>query len=221
MDVIVDALAMLEAVLVEAVSSPWMLVVLFLVCVVDGVLPPIPSELVLLTAAAVTWTTDPSVVPIVVLVAVAGAWIGDNIAYAIGRSIGEGSLPWVRRGRTIATVDRVRDELHRRPESILLTGRFVPVVRILVNMLAGAARLPYRRYLVLSLIAAAAWVCLSTLVAILVGALVPSEPLLATVIAATVGVIAGVGVDRIRARRRGVEPRSPVRADDEAIGTRR
>jgi membrane protein DedA with SNARE-associated domain len=223
-DVIFDALAALEAALVEAVSSPWMLLVLFLVCVVDGVLPPVPSELVLLTAATVTWTTDPSSIPLIILAATAGAWIGDNIAYTIGRSMGGGPLPWMRRGRSFTAAERVRRELHRRPESILLTGRFVPVVRVLVNILAGAARLRYRRYLVLSLIAAAAWVCLSTLVAIIVGALVTSDPLLATTITVAIAVIAGGVVDRIRAvtpgLQRGGSDATPTAASRCCDGTR-
>lgn len=201
------AWATLENTLVEAVASPWMLLVLLLVCIVDGVFPPVPSELILLSAASVTLATDPWAIVIVVLVATAGAWIGDNLAYTIGRFIGGGALPWIRQGRTTAAADRVRDELRRRPESILLTARFVPVVRIFVNMLAGATRLPYRRYLVISFIAAASWVCLSTLIAIAVGAFI-SDPLPATLITITVAVISGVVVDRIVARRRESAPRA-------------
>jgi membrane protein DedA with SNARE-associated domain len=207
-NVIFDALAALENILVEAIASPWMLLVLFLVCVVDGVLPPVPSELVLLTAASVTLTTNPWAILIVVFVATAGAWIGDNIAYTIGRFIAGGALPWMKQGRTMVAADQVRDELRRRPESVLITARFVPVARILVNMLAGAARLPYPRYLILSLIAATTWVCLSTLIAIVVGFFV-SDPLPATLITVTVAAIAGVVVDRIVALRRESAVRAP------------
>jgi membrane protein DedA with SNARE-associated domain len=199
---LLDLLANLDAFLIAAAASPWVLPVLLAVCLVDGFFPPVPSEVVLLTAAAVIWTTNPQMIVAVVATATIGAWIGDNIAYAIGRRVGLAPLPWMRRGRSAAVADGVRREFHRRPESILLTGRFVPVARVVINMAAGAARLPYRRFLVLSLASATAWACVSVVIAVLVGSFVTPDPLLATAIAATIALVAGVAVDRGLAWRR-------------------
>lgn len=110
-------------------------------------------------------------------------------------------------GKSARVVEGVRHEFHRRPESILLTGRFVPVARVAVNMTAGASRLPYRRFLLLSLASASAWACVSVTIAVLVGAFVTPEPLLATTIAV---MIALVGGDRSRSRHSLEKTRSPA-----------
>jgi membrane protein DedA with SNARE-associated domain len=199
---IFDVLSGIDAFLVDAVTSPWMLVVLFAVCVMDGFFPPMPSELLLITASTVTWTTQPQTMVLVVTAATMGAWVGDNVAYALGRRVGLTPLPWMRRGRSARVVEGVRREFHRRPESILLTGRFVPVARVVVNMTAGASRLPYRRFLLLSLASASAWACVSVTIAVLVGAFVTPEPLLATTIAVAIALAGGITVDRVIAWRR-------------------
>ena len=202
---LLDMLAGIDALLIGAVESPWMLAVLAVVCVIDGVFPPVPSEIVLLTAATVTWSTNPHLLVLVVTAAAFGAWIGDNIAYGLGRRMGLKPLPWMRRGGSATVLDRVSKEFHRRPDSIILTGRFVPVARILVNMTAGATRLPYRRFLLLSLASAWAWAIISAVIAVLIGAVVTSHPLLGTVIAVGVALAGGIIVDRVLARRRRVE----------------
>ncbi|WOF22883.1 DedA family protein [Microbacterium betulae] len=198
---------MLETSLVDAVASPWMYAVLLLVCVVDGFFPPMPSELVLIAAASITWATSPQTTVLVVVTATAGAWVGDNIAYAIGRRLGMAPLPGMRGERVAEGAARVRHGFHRRPESILLTGRFIPVARVLVNMTAGATRLAYPRYLLLSLASATAWAFVSVTIAILVVAFLSAEPLTATILASAIAVVGGIAVDRALAWRRASAPR--------------
>lgn len=41
----------------QAIASPWLYLVLFAVTIIDGFFPPIPSETVLVAAAAVTAST--------------------------------------------------------------------------------------------------------------------------------------------------------------------
>lgn len=205
---IFDALAAADAFLVDAAASPWMLPVLALVCLIDAVFPPVPSEVVLLSAVAVTWVSQPQAIVVVVIAATLGAWAGDNLAYVLGRRLGMTPFPWLRGGRRAAAVERVRSEFHRRPESIILTGRFVPVARVLVNLTAGAARLPYRRFVVLSLASATAWASVSALLAVLVGALVTTQPLLGTTIAVAIALTGGVVVDRVLAWRRHTSERA-------------
>lgn len=205
---IVDALALLETLLIGAVHSPWMLPTLFLVCVVDGFFPPVPSELVLLAAAIATWAADPALLTIVLAVAGLGAWIGDNVAYAIGRTVGLRPLSWMGRRRSSGATAAVEEQFRRRPESLIVAGRFVPVARILISLAAGATRLRYSRFLVLSLIGASAWALLSATLAVLIGSLVTGSPVLGTAIAVTVALAGGIAVDRILARRRRLHPRS-------------
>lgn len=187
----------LEGFLIGAVNSPWMPLALFAVCVLDGFFPPVPSETVLVAATAIMWTTNPQAIVLIVFVASAGAWIGDNCAYAIGRAAG---ASW--RLRRSSAFARISGELRRRPEAIILTGRFVPVGRVVVNAAAGAVHLPWRRFLLLSLASSVAWAAVSTALAVLVGAFVPLPPLAVSLIAISVALLAGITVDRIVTWRR-------------------
>ncbi|MGP3535661.1 DedA family protein [Microbacterium sp. RD1] len=199
---IFDLVATVDAFLIDAVASPWMLLVLLAVCIIDGFFPPVPSEIVLLTAATVTWGINPAAVLPVIAVAALGAWMGDGIAYLLGRRLGITSSRWARSGRRAAALERVRGEFERRPASIILTGRFIPVARVLVNVTAGAMRMPYPRFAALSAISASAWAISSAALAVLIGGLVRSQPLLGTAIAVSIALTAGLVVDRILSRRR-------------------
>jgi membrane protein DedA with SNARE-associated domain len=71
--------------------------VIFAVAVIDGFFPPIPSEAVLVVAAAVAASAgDFATRLLLCVVAAAGAGIGDNIAYAIGRGVGTTRFRWMR-----------------------------------------------------------------------------------------------------------------------------
>lgn len=203
MDSLAQALTAVEELLTAAASTPWALLVLFLACVLDGFFPPVPSETVLVAVATLTWTSDPGAVVVVVLTATAGAWSGDNLAYLVGRRLGSAPMAWMRRPRFSRLTERVRNQLRLRPASIVVTGRFVPVARVLVSLAAGATPVPYRRkFLLLSLLGAGAWSCATVAIAVVAGSLVPGNALLATVCAVALGCAAGLLTDRVLAWRR-------------------
>ena len=68
------------------VGSPWVFVALYAFATVDGFFPPIPSETVVIALASL-WASGgtPPLFP-VILLAAAGAFTGDQIAYTIGTS---------------------------------------------------------------------------------------------------------------------------------------
>ncbi len=70
--------------ILQTVASPWLFVVLLAVTIVDGFFPPVPSETVLVAAAAVLASTGDvwALLPLG-LVAALGATIGDNLAFAL------------------------------------------------------------------------------------------------------------------------------------------
>ncbi len=72
-----------------------------------------------------------------------------------------------------------------------------------VNMTAGATRLRYRRFLLLSGIAAAAWSVTSLGIAVAASTIVPN-PVAASVLAVIIAAGLGLGIDRVvrRAGRR-------------------
>lgn len=207
MDLILALYSGLQDALIAATTSPWMPLVLFAVCVLDGFFPPVPSEAVLVAGAAVAWTSAPEMLPVILLVATAGAWIGDDIAFAIGRGITAAASRGRPSRRSSLLVRRLQREMDYRPAGILLTGRFLPVARVAVNVAAGTAGMPWRRFAPLSLLAATGWVTVTTATAVVVGTLVPLEPLAVSFIAVAIALAAGLATDRILAWRRLPAPR--------------
>lgn len=106
----------------------------------------------------------------VLILAIAGAIIGDSIGYEVGRRYGE---------RLLAKVpDRLLDEdkLHRAEESVrrlggkaVFVGRFTTAARVLVPGLAGMARIPYGRFLAFNVAGGALWAAAFVVLGYVVG----------------------------------------------------
>ncbi|WP_120339054.1 DedA family protein [Cryobacterium soli] len=202
--------------LLAAVSSPWVYLVVFAVVVIDGFFPPVPSESIVVVAAALGVSAGtPNPVVIVVLAAV-GAAVGDNIAYWLGRRIGVDRFRWMRGRRTAAALDRAGRGLARRPASLLLVARYIPVGRVAVNMTAGATGLPHRRFWPLTVLAGACWAVYSVLIGVLAGNAFRDQPMLGATIGVVLALCLGVLVDRVAAmiahrRRTSALPELPTR----------
>lgn len=144
---------MLSDFLLTTVNSPWVYLVVFVIVVVDGFFPPVPSESIVVVAAAIGVSTGaPNPIVIVVLAAL-GAAVGDNIAYWLGRTIGTERFHWMRHRRALTAFAWARRGLHRRATTMLLIARYIPIGRIAVNMTAGAIRFSYRRFWPLTVLA--------------------------------------------------------------------
>lgn len=201
-----DAIA---ALLTDAIASPLMPLVVFAACVIDGFFPPVPSETSVVAAGAVAISTgaDPLALALVILAAAAGAFTGDSTAYLIGRRIGTDRFAWMRRPAVRRTLDWAARQLERRPATLILTARYVPVGRVAVNTMAGATRMPYRRFAALSVVAALSWAIVCLLISLVASAWFGHNPIAAAVTAAAISIVLGVAVDGVmrlirRARRR-------------------
>lgn len=127
---------------------------------------PLPGELTLISAAllAVEGVTEPWAVAVAASI---GAIVGDSIGYAIGRRGGRGLLE--RLGRRFPK--HLGDEQLARAEQIfarwgvwaVFFGRFVALLRILAGPLAGALRVPYRKFLLANATGGIVWATGTTL----------------------------------------------------------
>jgi len=68
-------------------ASGWAYAIVFLLAVLDVFLPIVPSETAVITAGVVAGSGDLSL-PIVIAAAAAGAFLGDNSMYLVGRRFG-------------------------------------------------------------------------------------------------------------------------------------
>ncbi len=110
--------------------------------------------------------------PWVMLAALLGAVLGDNVGYLIGRRLG-GRLSSLRGAKHLFTRERLvkaEDYYGRHGGKTVFFGRFVPVVRSLGCLVAGASRMRWRPFIAYDLIGATIWVAGHTLLGFLVGA---------------------------------------------------
>ena len=195
---------LINELILQTVASPWLYLVLFAVTIVDGFFPPVPSETVLVAAAAVLASTDsPALLPLLIVAAVAAA-IGDNIAFLIGRRLG--TAGWMRRPRVASTFAHARGALQHSAAALILGARYVPVGRVAVNMSAGALGFAWRRFLPLSLIAGLCWSVFSVSVGLLAGVWAREQPLLAALLGVGIALATGIVIDRVAAARRRPRP---------------
>ncbi len=189
----------------SAAASPWVYLVVFAVVLVDAFFPPVPSETVVIAAAAAAVATGNPNLPLLLACAAAGAVTGDNLTFAIGRAVGLERFRFDRRPRLRAALDRARRGIHGRAGVLVLSARYVPVGRVAVNLVAGAAGVSRIRFLMLSTIAGVSWALYSVTVGVLAAHWLHGNAFLAMLIGIAVGVAVGFIVDtllRVSGRRR-------------------
>jgi membrane protein DedA with SNARE-associated domain len=121
-----------------------------LTILIETVIPPIPSEVVLGAAGVLINQGRLSLVP-VILWATVGSVVGASILYSIGRALGPrrshaflDRLPLVE----TADVDRTFEWFERHGRSAVFFGRMVPIVRSFVSVPAGVVKMPWPQFLI-------------------------------------------------------------------------
>ncbi|GED08911.1 DedA family protein [Cellulosimicrobium cellulans] len=208
-DAVSTFLENLETWILALAASAWIYPALFGFATIDGFFPPIPSESVVITLAVSAHATGEPNLLLVLLVAAAGAWTGDQIAFSIGRAIGTDRVRFLRSPRGRKAVAWAERALAHRGASFILAARYIPIGRVAVNMTAGAVGYPRRRFMAFSGIAAVTWAVYSVLIGLVAAQWLGHEPLLAMVVGVVLGVATGFVIDRVlmmRARHRGELP---------------
>ncbi|MET8282321.1 DedA family protein [Micromonospora sp. NPDC005174] len=161
----------------DTMSSPWVYLALFAIAALDGFFPVVPSETAVITAGVFAASGAPYL-PAVILVAAAGALVGDHVSYAIGRGGGARLLDRLPPdGRRRTAVDWARRGIATRGGLILTVARYVPGGRTAVTLTMGAVHFPRRRFLAFDAIAAGSWGLYSGLVGYVGGLAFEQDPL--------------------------------------------
>lgn len=175
------------------------LAVLFALVVADGIVPPVPSEAVLLAhtpaAFAAGW---PAVVGLWLLAATA-AFLGDTITYSLGRLIGTDRFAWQRSKWVARLLDRTGIELERRGVPLIVSARLMPGWRVAITFLAGASRLSRSRFLLASALGSTLWAAYMVGIGATVGALTGAGPLVVAAVSLVTMAVLGQVVRVVRA----------------------
>ena len=175
----------------------------------------VPGETALIVAAALAAQGSLSF-PLVVTVAAGAAILGDNVGYLIGRN-GLRRLA-DRPGRRLAARRRLlaRGEAFfaRHGSAAVFLGRWLPGLRVVAAWLAGANRMPWRRFVVWNALGGVGWASSVGGAAYLLGRSA-SGALGAIGFVGVAVVVLVFGVRRIRERRsaRGGAPARGVNVD--------
>jgi membrane-associated protein len=138
-------------------SSPWFYLIIFVIAVLDSVLPVVPSE-TLVIIGGVSAGLGNLWIPLVIVCAVCGAFIGDNLSYLLGREASD----WVirRQTRTEKGAKRMAtivEQVRERGGLLLITARFIPGGRTALTLSCGVTRQPRRWFMGWAAIAAVIW----------------------------------------------------------------
>jgi membrane protein DedA with SNARE-associated domain len=119
---------------------------------------PVPGETVLLAGAALS-RSGTLALPWIIVTAIAGAVLGDNIGFWIGRRGGRALV--ARFGSKLGLTDaRLREFdrfFDRHGAKTVFIARFVTGLRVFGALLAGTSDLPWSRFLVYNASGAVAW----------------------------------------------------------------
>ena len=202
-----------------ALSSPLSYLLAFLFPALDAVFPLVPSETLIITLGVATaGSTDPRII-VLVLLAAAGAFAGDNLAYLIGRQFGPAAERRFFRGekgqRTLAWA---RNSLDRYGARLIIVCRFIPGGRTAVTLTCGAVGYRHRTFMLATALAGVIWAGYAYLLGRLGGAAFEDRPWLGLLIAFGAAVLLSALIEagrRLAGRRRarlaaaGDGPQSP------------
>lgn len=163
--------------LTELVSgSPWTYAFLFGVAALDVLFPIVPSETSVILAGVLAATGD-LVLVLVIGVAAAGAILGDNASYWIGRTAGDRIVTRFFQGERRRRVDWAERQLRERGSYLIVVGRFIPGGRTAITLTAGSLEMPWRRFIAFDVLAGFLWAAYAALLGYFGGRTFEEQPL--------------------------------------------
>jgi len=185
--------------LTDLVSGAWWTYpLIFAVSYLDAIIPLVPSETIVVTAGVISSTGELHL-PLVILFAAVGAFLGDNTSYLIGRHFGE---PVERRFfRSDKAKGRLRwaeRQLDERGGELIVVARFIPGGRTAVTLSAGGLKMPWRRFATFDAIAAIVWASYAALLGYIGGSQFEDAPWKGLIVALTLAFAVAGGVELVR-----------------------
>jgi membrane-associated protein len=181
------------------VGSPVSYLIAIIVPALDAVFPVLPSETaVIALGVATAGSADPRIA-LLVACAAAGAFLGDNLCYLLGRRFG----PAVER-RFFASEKGARRRqwaersLQRFGMQLIIVCRFIPGGRTAVTLSCGLVGYPRRRFVIATAIAAVIWACYAFFIGRLGGKAFEDRPWIGLVVAFGITAAVSLAIEAIR-----------------------
>lgn len=181
----------------------------------DGIIPLFPGETVIIAGGTLASSRDELNLFGVILAGFVGAVIGDSSAYWLGRIGGERIRGFFAK---LAGHDRVlaaERMVQRRGSALVFAGRFLPGIRLAINLSCGAGHMTYRRFLLFDALGALLWSSQAAILGYIFGKAFEDRPWIGLLIALG---IAGCVAAYIAIRERNTVRREKEEALAEAGG---
>jgi membrane protein DedA with SNARE-associated domain len=186
---------MFESLVDLASGSAWTYVLVFGLATLDVLAPILPSESVVVAAAALAASGRLNVV-VVAMAAAAGALLGDNIAFVCGRLLDTRMRRWLEATpRRRERLEWAEHQLDRRGGTIIIGSRFIPGGRTATMVGAGLLEMPWRRFVVFDVAAAVIWALYGTAIGYFGGTAFEGEPIVGVAVALALALVAGAAIE--------------------------
>ncbi|MCT1412614.1 DedA family protein [Corynebacterium sanguinis] len=166
----------------------------------DALAPIIPSETVLNLAGAFSASVGVPNPMGVIIAAIIGAIIGDNICFLLGSRL----IKVVNRldpdSKAGTAITWVRRNMKRRAGATIIVARFIPWARWVATIVLGSVGYNWFAFFFYDTIGVIIWALLSVGVGYLGGSLFADWPLLALIVGVTLGSLVGFGIQKLQVR---------------------
>jgi membrane-associated protein len=195
--------------LTEQVSgSPWTYAFLFAIAALDVIFPIVPSETSVILAGVLASTGD-LILVLVIAVAAAGAILGDNTSYWIGRTLGDRIVARFFKGERRKRVDWAEKQVKERGGYLIVVGRFIPGGRTVITLACGLLEMPWRRFISFDVAAGLVWASYAALLGYFGGRTFEESPLKGFLVAFAIALAVTGAIEAYRyLKKRGVFARS-------------
>jgi len=164
----------MESTLIEFINNFGYVGILLLIFA-ENIFPPIPSEVVLLFGGFLTTQSKMSV-PLVILFATIGATLGAAALYLLGRVLNRERIKSLFSGKFGQTMHLKPDDVTKSEawfkkyeKRAVLLCRCIPVMRSLISIPAGMAKMKPVPFFVLTVLGTAVWNTVLVLLGVLAG----------------------------------------------------
>ncbi len=132
------------------------------------VTPFLPGDSLLFAAGAFA-ATDALSLPVLIVLLILAAVLGDSVNYAIGQYFGTRLLAMKRQLIKPKHLEMTREFFEEYGAKTIVIARFVPIVRTLAPFVAGLGAMRYGHFMTYNVVGAILWVVICTVAGYLVG----------------------------------------------------
>jgi len=187
--------------LVDTSSAQWFLVVIFVIALLDSVIPIVPSETTVIIGGVAAGAGDQNLLLVIVAGAI-GAFIGDNLAYLIGRSFhGPIARRAERKSSTQRRLNWAAEQVRDRGGLLLVTARFIPGGRTALTISCGLTQQPRRWFVTWVALAVTIWATYAAVLGAIFGRALQDNHTAAFLIAFFTALAINIIIELVRKRR--------------------